>query len=72
MEGGRPVGTSNSSVFKSKDRKDGRTDHYFNGPGDGAKHGHVVESKKSDGSSRYPFARDVEGNVYLSDRQKKR
>ena len=54
------MGTFDSSAFKDKERADGKRDIYFNGPGDGAKHGHVVANP--DGS--YEFARDVEGNTY--------
>lgn len=59
-------GTMGSSNFRSKtQRNDSRvTNHYFNSPGDGAAHGHVKERKNADGSTSYPFIRDVEGNEY--------
>jgi hypothetical protein len=59
------MGTHDSSAFKDKERENGKRDILFNGPGDGSKHGHVVEN--TDGS--YSFVRDVEGNVYIDDRQ---
>ena len=65
------MGTFNSSVFKSNGRKDGRNDHLFNGPGDKGKHGHVVDSRQTDGSTKYHYVRDVEGKVYVDDRKKK-
>lgn len=51
-----------SSAFRDTERKDGsgKRDIYFNGPGDGANHGHVVVNP--DGS--YEHVRDVEGNTY--------
>lgn len=61
------MGTMNSSAFKSQNRKDGsgKRDIYFNGPGDKAKHGHVVEREDSAGNRHYDYVRDVEGNVYV-------
>lgn len=63
-------GTMNSSAVPGpKKLKDGsgKRDHYFNGPGDGERHGHVVEKKRGE----YLYVRDVEGNVYKDDRRKK-
>lgn len=60
----------NSSAFPTAkpQRQDGKRDHYFNaGPGDGKRHGHVVEGKQP---GTYHYARDVEGNVYINDRKK--
>jgi len=56
------MGTFDSTAFRDSERNDGsgKRDIYFNGPGDGANHGHVVEN--ADGS--YEYARDVEGNSY--------
>jgi len=56
-------GTYNSSVFRSVPQRNnpGVTNHYFNGPGDGSKHGHVKEDRRSDGTTEYPYVRDVEG-----------
>jgi hypothetical protein len=65
------MATSNSSSFKSSTRKDGRSQHLFNGPGDGGKHGHVVQSSNPSGPTKYHYVRDVEGNVYIDDRKKK-
>jgi hypothetical protein len=66
------VATSDSSAFKDKERKDGsgERDIYFNGPGDGERHGHVVERKRPDGTRDYPYVRDVEGNVYKDERER--
>lgn len=60
------MGTKDSSIFKTVDREDGsgKTDHYFNGPGDGGKHGHVVERRDEDDNVEYDYVRDVEGNEY--------
>ena len=65
------MAASNRSNFKSNNRKDGRTHHLFNGPGDGGKHGHVVESSKPGSPTKYHYVRDVEGGVYVDDRKKK-
>jgi hypothetical protein len=64
------MGTQDSSAFKDKERKKepGTRDIYFNGPGDGKRHGHVVERQRPDGTREYPYVRDVEGNVYKDDR----
>jgi hypothetical protein len=66
------MGTHDSSAFKDQERKDGsgKRDVYFNGPGDGKRHGHVVERRRSDGTREYPYVRDVEGNVYRDDRER--
>ena len=66
------MGTGDSSAFKDKERKDepGTRDIYFNGLGDGRRHGHVVERRKSDGTREYPYVRDVEGNVYKDERDR--
>lgn len=63
------MGTFNSSSFRSSDRDDGsgKTDHYFNGPGDGSNHGHVVERTNEDGDREYDYVRDVEGDVYIDE-----
>jgi hypothetical protein len=60
-------GTQNSTAFRTRERTDGsgKTDVFFNGPGDGAAHGHVVEGgTNANGSTNYIYARDVEGNEY--------
>lgn len=59
-------GTMRSTVFESKPQRNDSdvTNHYFNGPGDGAAHGHVKERRNSDGSVSYPYVRDVEGDEY--------
>lgn len=61
------MATMNSSAFRSSERNDGsgKTDVYFNGPGDGSSHGHVVEKTDGDGNRSYDYVRDVEGNVYI-------
>jgi hypothetical protein len=61
------MGTMDSSAFKDSSRSDGsgKQDILFNGPGDGANHGHVVQSPGSDGQTTYDYVRDVEGNVYV-------
>ena len=56
--------TRDSSTFLSRDRKDGKTEHFFNGPGDGDKHGHVVERRDENDNVEYDYARDVEGTEY--------
>lgn len=64
------MGTFGASAFKDKGRKDsGKRDIYFNAPGDGSKHGHVVQSPGRNGNTRYHYVRDVEGNVYKDDRR---
>lgn len=59
-------GTMDSTAFRSKPQRDDPAviNHYFNGPGDGPRHGHVQERHNSDGSVSYPYVRDVEGNEY--------
>jgi hypothetical protein len=67
---GRPSGgTPGSSSFRSVPQRDDPaiTNHYFNTPGDGAAHGHVKEQQNADGTTSYPFVRDVEGNEYDAD-----
>jgi hypothetical protein len=68
------LGTMDSSAFKDKERKDGsgKRDVLFNAPGDGGRHGHVVEKVDKDGNRTYPFVRDVEGRVYADDRKRNR
>jgi len=56
------MGTQDASAFSDKVGKDGDRDIYFNGPGDGRNHGHVV----IDPNDRYKFVRDVEGEVYVN------
>jgi hypothetical protein len=58
-----------SSAFTDRKRKDGsgKSDILFNGAGDGAQHGHVVQSLDVDGNPIYHYARDVEGNVYIDE-----
>lgn len=58
------MGTMDSSALKDQERPDGRRDIYFNGPGDGGNHGHVVQNP--DGT--YDFVRDVEGNTYIDNK----
>jgi hypothetical protein len=48
----------------------GKTDTFFNGPGDGSRGGHVVESTNPDGSPNCHYVCDVEGNTYRDDRQR--
>lgn len=55
------MGTFDSTAFKDKQRSDGKRDIYFNGPGDGGNHGHVVQN----GDGSYDHVRDVEGRVYV-------
>ena len=63
------MGTMDSSAFKDRERKDssGKSDILFNGPGDGAHHGHVVQSTDAEGNPIYHYVRDVEGNVYVDE-----
>lgn len=63
---GSSGGTMKSTSFKSQPQRSdcATTNHYFNGPGDGSKHGHVKETRRPDGSVSYPYVRDVEGNEY--------
>ena len=56
------MGTQDSSAFSSKIRPDGMESVLFNGPGDGANHGHVVQNPQT---GDVVYARDVEGNVYV-------
>lgn len=62
------MGTMDSSAFRSHERADGKTDVLFNGPGDGANHGHVVEQTDAGGNRTYDYVRDVEGNTYIDNR----
>jgi hypothetical protein len=55
------------TAFKESTRPDGKTDTYFNAPGDGSRHGHHV--RNPDGSTEY--VRDPQGEVYV-DRSKER
>ena len=59
-------GTMASTNFQSKPQRSdsGVTNHLFNAPGDGAAHGHVKEQQNPDGSTSYPYVRDVEGTEY--------
>jgi hypothetical protein len=59
-------GTMDSTAFRTRNRNDGsgKRDVWFNSPGDGAAHGHVVERDAPDGSRSYDYVRDVEGNEY--------
>lgn len=58
------MGTYDSTAFSDQPRPDGTRDIYFNGPGDGQNHGHVVVNP--DGG--YEYVRDVEGNVYIDNK----
>jgi predicted metallo-beta-lactamase superfamily hydrolase len=66
------MGTMDSSAFKDRERKDGsgKRDILFNGRGDGKRHGHVVQRKGRDGQTEYVFVRDVEGRVYIDERER--
>lgn len=59
----------NSTAFRERQRQDGsgKTDIFFNTPGDGDKHGHVVQHEDADGNTAYDFVRDVEGNTYIDE-----
>jgi predicted phage tail protein len=59
------VSTYDASAFRTQERDDGKTNIYFNGPGDGPNHGHVVQHPDADGNMVYDFVRDVEGNTYI-------
>ena len=58
--------TMKSTNFRSVPQRNNSnvTNHYFNTPSDGSSHGHVKEQLNSDGSTSYPYIRDVEGNEY--------
>lgn len=58
------MGTYDATAFREQVRSDGKTNIYFNGPGDGPNHGHVVQHQGPDGQVVYDFVRDVEGNEY--------
>lgn len=64
--GNKRGGTMRSTSFQSKPQRSDPsvTNHYFNGPGDDANHGHLKERRNPDGSVSYPYIRDVEGNEY--------
>lgn len=57
------MGTMDSSAFGKKDRTDGsgKRDVWFNGPGDGKQHGHVVEKVDGAGNRTYPYVRVSRG-----------
>ncbi len=60
-------GTMRSTNFESRpQRNDPRvTNHHFNsGKVDGSNHGHVKERRNEDGTTSYPYVRDVEGTEY--------
>ncbi|TCJ40099.1 hypothetical protein [Parafrankia sp. BMG5.11] len=59
------MSTYDSTAFRDQEREDGRRNIYFNGPGDGAAHGHVVQHEEN-GQTVYDYVRDVEGNVYIN------
>lgn len=63
---GRPNGTAGSTNFRSVPQRNDPSviNHYFNTPGDESAHGHVKEQNNPDGSTSYPYIRDVEGNEY--------
>lgn len=67
--GERRGGTMNSTAFRSRQRRDssGKTDTWFNEPGDKSQHGHVVESTDESSNQKYHYVRDVEGNIYRDD-----
>src|SRR2546423_149855 len=67
MEDG--VSTRGSSAYEDKPKQDGsgKRDIYFNAPGDGDRHGHVVERHDSGGRPQYHYVRDVEGNIFIDD-----
>jgi hypothetical protein len=58
--------TSDPTSFRESDRNDGsgKTDTYFNSPGDGDAHGHVVSHQDSSGQTSYDYARDTSGTEY--------
>lgn len=58
------MGTQDSSAFRDYVTPDGNNNILFNGPGDGAVHGHVVQHLGENGQVVYDYVRDVEGNVY--------
>lgn len=47
-----------------------KRDILFNSPGDGDRHGHVVQSENPDGSPNYRYVRDPDGDVYRDDRSR--
>lgn len=59
-------GTFNASSFRDAPQRNDSsvTNTYFNGPGDGAEHGHVKYRDNPDGTTDYLYARDVEGHEY--------
>lgn len=74
MDGGRSQrnrrrSNPNSTVFKSRQKSDGsgKTDHYFNAPGQSRRHGHVTESQLPDGNTKYHYVRDADGDQYIDD-----
>lgn len=54
-----------STAFRTRTRQDGsgKTDVFFNRPGDGSDHGHVVQ-REDGGNTVYDYVRDEDGNVY--------
>jgi hypothetical protein len=65
----RSGGTFNATAFhdEPKPRDPSKNNIYFNGPGDGDLHGHVVTSWDANGDPVYHYARDVEQDVYIDD-----
>jgi len=63
--GGTPTSTNFRSVPQRNDPN--VTNHFFNTPGDGKRHGHVKEQENADGTTSYPYVSDVEGNEYDTD-----
>jgi hypothetical protein len=65
-ERGSGSGTMSSSVFRSVPQRSNPNiiNHYFNSSGDGSSHGHIKQEELPDGSIKYHYARDVEGDEY--------
>jgi len=59
-------GTMSATSFRDAAQRNDSTvtNTYFNTPGDGSAHGHVKHRDNPDGTTDYPFVRDVEGNEY--------
>ena len=63
--------TNDGSAYLDRDpRYDGKRDYFFNESGEMSKpHGHVVESRDSTpDQTRYDYARDADGAVYVDNR----
>lgn len=68
---GQEVRPIHGTVFESRVRSDGKTEHFANESGSmREQHVHVVEGRdSSDGHTTYDYVRDADGNIYVDRRR---